>query len=189
MRFSDPQQLAVWLTHHDVDIAQWGQGTAKSVVDLWNELVCGDSRLDDNPLLRRVSVATLLAYQDGWQLIEATQTFEDGRQRCRNRAPSEKMMLNESPQSAAIRCLQEEVGATSNNILSPPTLVKTETVRSDSPSYPTLLTEFTFYTLRVELQGLPTIDFVTHNQATNDPVKSIGWTWIPSKSSHKSVKR
>lgn len=181
MAFENPRQLTNWLAQQKIDTTQWGQGTAKSIDDLWHELNGGDSQLDESPLLRRVNVVTLLAYQNDWQLIEAVQTFADGRQRFPNRAPSEKVMLGESPSSAAVRCLQEEVGATRRNLLSPPSHLKTEQVRSTSPSYPTLPTEFTFYTFRVELTGLPNHNFVTHNQATNDPVRSIRWTWIRSQ--------
>lgn len=177
MNFQSPQQLEEWLSNHKIDTSHWGSGTAKRVTDLWHELASGDSELLQEPPLRKVQVVTLHVYQNDRQLIEAVQTFHDGRKRVRNRPPSEKIKRGETAKAAALRCLQEEVGCTTKNILSPPHLLKTESTHSDSPSYPTLPSQFTVTLVSVHVIGLPTDDFSTENRAENDPVRSTEWCW------------
>lgn len=177
MNFQSPQLLGDWLHNNAIDTSQWGSGTTKSIANLWQELASGDSKLTPEPPLRKVQVATLFVFQNQRQLIEAVQTFDDGRTRLRNRPPSEKMKRGESAESAALRCLREEVGCTSKNILTPPRLLKTETIRRDSPSYPSLASEFTIHTLEVGVIGLPSEDFSTQNQAVDDPIRVISWCW------------
>lgn len=177
MNFQSPQQLEEWLNQHKIDTSQWGKGTTKRITDLWHELACGDSELTPEPPLRKVQVVTLHVYQDDRQLIEVVQTFHDGRKRVRNRPPSEKMKRGESAKAAALRCLEEEVGCTQKNILSPPQLLKTESSHIDSPSYPTLPSQFTVSTCSVHVVGLPTNNFSTENRADNDPVRLTEWCW------------
>lgn len=191
MNFRNPQQLGDWLSENKIDTSQWGIGTAKSIANLWHEVMSGDSELSHEPLVRKVQVATLHVYQnvsqkdpyqqDGpsknRQLIEAVQTFDDGRKRARNRPPSEKIKRGETAQAAALRCLHEEVGCTQENILSAPRLLQTETIHRDSPSYPTLASEFTIHTLEVNVIGLPSDNFSTTNLADDDPVCLIEWCW------------
>lgn len=177
MNFEDPQQLKEWLHRRAIDTSQWGCGAAKTVTNLWQELVTGDSELQLDPPLRKVRVVSVLVYQNDQQLIEAIQTFDDGRTRHPNRAPSEKMKPGETPEAAALRCLYEEASCTIDNVLTPPQLIKVETIYRDSPSYPTLQSEFVFHTLELSVQGLPTADFVTTNLATDDPIRAIHWSW------------
>lgn len=177
MNFQSPQHLGDWLRNNDIDTSLWGRGSAKSVADLWQELVSGDCEIALHPLLRKVQVATLYILQNDHQLIESVQTFADGRKRFRNRPPSEKMKKGETAETAVYRCLQEEIGCTPENIRSDPHLLKTEIILRESPSYPSLASEFTIHTFEVWVVDLPSGSFTTENQAEDDPVRTIGWCW------------
>lgn len=178
MEFLTPHHLDDWLRSQSINTSQWGTGIAKSTDDLWHEIVVGESLLQFDPLLRIVQVASVLVTQGGRQLIESVQIFRDGRKRYPQRLPSEKMKPNETPEAAAIRCLHEEVAWPRLMLLSQPQLINTQTRLADSPSYPGLTSEFTLHTVKVEVQGLPRSDFVTINQASQDPVASFHWRWI-----------
>lgn len=178
--FATPQTLATWLHAHGVTTAQWGQGAAKSVTDLWQEILHGESMLSEEPPLRRVRVVEVAVRAGNQQLIEAAQTLVTGQIRRRNRPPSEKMHPTENPLAAAQRCLQEELGIATATILIEPTQpIGERHETSESSSYPGLLTHFTFYQVTAYVHGLPTSDFVTTNAAHDhgDPIVAHQWHW------------
>ncbi len=172
-------QLRTWLHAHAIDTSAWGQGAAKALLDLWRELHQGESTLQADPPLRRVQVVEVHVTNGGRRLIERAQHFADGRVRTRNRPPSEKMHPLEEPLAAARRCLVEELAVPPAAITFPAQQITARTVRSESDSYPNLISEYTFYTVRAHVTGLPTTPFITPNaaHAAGDPVVAHQWEW------------
>lgn len=178
--FETPQQLALWLQRHQINLEQWGQGVAKSVTDLWREVQNAESTLYAEAPLRRVRVVELLVQDGDRQLIEAAQTLVSGQVRRRNQPPSEKMLPGEDPFGTARRCLMEELGVDgAADVSFPPQQVRERQELVESTSYPGLITQFTFYRIVAQVQHLPSIDFTTPNRAHahGDPVVAHHWRW------------
>ena len=178
--FENPQQLALWLQRHQIDLAQWGQGAAKSVVDLWREVQNAESALYAEAPLRRVRVVELVVQQGDRQLIEAAQELVSGQTRRRNHPPSEKMLPDEEPLAAARRCLVEELGVDgTTDVNFPPQQVRERQELVESISYPGLITQFTFYQVVAQVKNLPLNEFTTTNSAHahGDPVIAHHWCW------------
>lgn len=178
--FENPQQLALWLQCHQINLDHWGQGAAKSVEDLWREVQNAESMLYAEAPLRRVRVVELVVQDGDRQLIEAAQTLVSGQMRQRNHPPSEKMLPGEDPFGTARRCLVEELGMDGTTDVSfPPQQVRERQELVESASYPGLITHFTFYQVMAQVQHLPTTDFTTVNTAHEhgDPVIAHHWRW------------
>ncbi len=179
--FETPHALASWLQAQGINTASWGQGAAKSVADLWQEVQHAESTFYDEAPLHRVRVVELLVLDDSnRQLIEAAQTLVTGQVRHRNRPPSEKMHPTEDPFTAARRCLIEELGVEVSAIRIEPTQSIGERQEYiESASYPGLATEFTFYRVTAQVHHLPTTAFTTRNaaHAHGDPVVAHEWHW------------
>ena len=73
--------LIDWLQRHQIPIDEWGQGDAKTVAALWQEIKNGETMLQDEPPLRILQVAQLLIQRDGLVLHEVEQILHDGRRR------------------------------------------------------------------------------------------------------------
>lgn len=177
--FSSEQALRMWLAEKGIDTSQWGKGAAKSVANLWQEIMNGDTRLQDKPPLRLVQVTEVVIRDGDKVLVEAEQEFGNGSRRQRNRLPSEKMRLDENVREAALRCLKEELGIDSESVTfldAPPAKYK---LMKESPSYPGLPTQYTFYRLETAVTGLPTGDFWRDNAAFahGDPIRRHKWRW------------
>lgn len=140
--------LKRFLTAHKVEYASWGQGTTKTVDDLFTECFSGESTLfvtKKGRIVRKVRRVQLRIFFKERKkkllfLIER-QVFENGsvRERSKKRSASEKMLRGERPKDAALRCLKEELGITGIE----PGMLKPLTVESSkrisSRSYPGLL--------------------------------------------------
>ena len=179
LEFADAEALACWLCAHGVDIANWGRAQAKSVNDLWQELVLGESRLQAAPVMRLVDVTNLLVCQNGYMLRESKQELGNGQVRHRDMPPAEKMRPGEDALVTARRCLYEELNLDEQALVTEPLLVQTQTNQLDSPSYPSLPSRFTIHTVKVHVRGLPTDEFSTLNLAfaSGDPVRVHHWRW------------
>lgn len=178
--FENPQQLALWLQSHQINLDQWGQGNAKSVEDLWREVQNAESALYAEAPLRRVRVVELLVQDGDRQLIEDAQLLVSGQVRRRNQPPSEKMLPDEDPLRAARRCLVEELGIESaTGVRFPPQQIRERQELVESASYPGLITQFTFYQVVAQVEHLPATNFTTPNaaHAYGDPVVAHHWRW------------
>lgn len=126
-RYSRPQSrelseraLAVRLRAAGIPIETWGQGQAKTIDDLAEELRSGETRLTEGSngeIIREVSVVFVDVFatdrdQQLWHLREERQVFSDGRQRQRNLLASlgEKMKPDEQVAEATQRAIAEELG-------------------------------------------------------------------------------
>lgn len=179
-QFDTVHELEKWLGNNGIDTAQWGANGTKSVQDLWEELVNGDAQLQLDPPLRQVYVTEVMIQDANRILIELEQEFGSGDRRVRRRVPSEKMHEDETSQTAALRCLAEELGVSAGRVAFLSDAYKRATQTKNSPSYPGLPTRYVFYRIEVAVQGLPAGDFWRDNQAFGhgDPVRRHHWGWI-----------
>jgi ADP-ribose pyrophosphatase YjhB (NUDIX family) len=171
--------LHAWLLAHGVDTATWGEGTSKSVRHLWQELCDGDCVLVDGPPRRVVAVVQITIRRGGLTLVEVGQELDNGRFRFRNHLPAEKIKSGESVDAAARRCLQEELGVDETAVTLLPITTSPHPYLTASPSYPGLLTAYTFHQVAAHVAPLPDDDFWRDNLAarTGDPIRRHLWGW------------
>ena len=177
--FQDSYTLQQWLNAHSIDTSAWGTRNAKTVDNLWQEIVVGESHFEAKNPLRHVSVVNIIVRRDKQILIETAQALRDGRIRRRNRPPAEKIMRGESYLEAATRCLVEELALSAEDIQLDPTTHRTQAYCTESLSYPNLSTHFTLHTIEATVKTLPTNDFRIdhHTQNRFDPVLAHHWAW------------
>lgn len=121
-RMLDPIQFTLLLKHFKVPISEYGKRNAKSVRDLWCEVVVGTSHLEKTAakpegqvLLRRVKIAVveLLATLDGEDkiLMLKNMTTESGCVRKDLDARLTRKMFDDEERSPAMwRCLTQNLG-------------------------------------------------------------------------------
>ena len=187
MNFTSLQELHTWLIAKEIDTTIWGQleGT-KTVLHLWDEIVAGETMLQDEPPLRVVNAVEIIIRQENLILVEVAQEMVGGGTRPRHYPPSEKIKRGETVQQAAIRGLFEEL-----NIPSTAITLQTETYHQrqrqiPSISYPGLNTLYQLHSVEAYVVGLPTGNFITNEAAGNshDPVTRHYWAWLrPQESS------
>ena len=165
-------ELRALLLAGGLDPLSWGNENTKSVDDLWAEIVVGECRIRAQPLQRvMLGVVNVLIRRGEFELLETRQVFASGLTRLRDLRPSEKMKPGERSSETAIRCLYEELGTAPDAI----DIVAASPPRREarlSPSYPGLVTEYTFYTVEAQVRGLPESDFTTYEYDAD------GRTWI-----------
>ncbi|MDJ0752432.1 MAG: hypothetical protein QNJ45_02860 [Ardenticatenaceae bacterium] len=173
------QQLSQLLWSQGIDLTLWGKGAAKSVHNLWQELQTGDSRIQVYPLRRQVEVSSVIIRSGNHILIELEQTMNDNRVRQRHWPPSEKIQRNENPRHAAVRCLCEELGLSSDQfeISTAEPIIGVE--ERKSASYPGLTSFYKFYLFEATIQDLPATPFQTDEVLNDrsDPIKTHLWSW------------
>lgn len=163
-----------------VDTALWGHGLTKSVDDLWSEIVAGESRIRTQPLQRVVLGAVNVLIRRGERiLIETRQVFASGMTRQRDIPPAEKIQPGERPIDTAMRCLREELGVARHDVEIVITAPPPRREVRPSPSYPGLVTEYTFHTVEARVNGLPDDDFVTYEYGADGRAWSMrhDWAW------------
>ncbi|CAI0559679.1 unnamed protein product [Linum tenue] len=118
---------------------------------------------DSTPSIRTVNVATVkIIGKNNRVLIESHQELSDGTVRSRHRPLSEKMKPDESPDSAVLRAIREELGSIAGGevrIVSGSYREKVE--ERCSASYPGLPARYMLYSVDAIVDGLPDDDFVT----------------------------
>ena len=178
-QFKNVAELQNWLKANRIDTSLWGEGNAKTINNLWNELQNGEIAFQDSPPRRLVHVAQVLIRKGKQILLEAEQELANGQRRFRNQPPSEKMKPGESSTDAVLRCFQEELGIRPEDVTFLPETYERVQRESDSLSYPGLTTQYTFQIIAAQVAGLPETDFWRDNQAfgSGDPVKRHLWIW------------
>ena len=173
------EELRLLLQENNVPIAEWGQGGAKFVGNLWEEIQNGESILLSNPLRRQVATVSLIIRRGDRILIETEQRLGDGRIRKRHIPPSEKLQQNEDFLIAAYRGLQEELNISPDRAKFKLDTHQVRTSRQSSISYPGLLAEYHIHSIEVEIPSLPQESFSTDEpQAMNQNAKSHIWDWL-----------
>ena len=152
------QDLIKKLSDAGIDPSIWGQGKAKTVEDLLQEVNDGEIELISTPdgtLVRKVPVVTVdVMYTDAlgrhYKLVESRQVFTDGRERHRDRNTSvaEKLKVGENVAEAALRGVQEELGISGEIQL---TEDGREITELDSPSFPDLRSQYEIFKFSAEL--------------------------------------
>lgn len=155
--FSTLNKLSEYLLSKNIPINSWGTGTAKTIENLYEEILCGETLLveTESGVLRQICFAGILVtYQDGntaYELAEDRQVFSDGRVRRRNKSQAsvtEKMLPGESFSETAIRGLKEELGIFSKTELKD--IGPSEEI-VESASYPGLTTKYKRFNFSVQL--------------------------------------
>lgn len=179
LTFKYTAELKAWLDSKGIDTTYWGTGGAKSVENLWAEIVEGESQLQDEPPLRLVRMVKVMIRDGNRILVEAEQEFGENQQRYRGGPPAEKIKPGESQVEAALRCLQEELQVTPGQVEILSWTSEPELVRHESPSYPGLPTNYMRYEVEVKVAGLPREPFSTIETIHDDgdPVKNHHWLW------------
>ena len=142
------KELSDKLTEFEVPIDTWGQGQAKTVKHLFDELQHEECHIEDRGgfLVRYLEfVGVRIFYKKGEEVLylkEDRQEFNDGRTRKREMpsSVSEKMKFGENPQLSAIRGIKEELGI----YVKPEQLIKQRDLnyRGGSLSYPGLTSKY-----------------------------------------------
>lgn len=177
-QFTTITELKSWLTSYGIDTTRWGCGVAKSVENLWSEIVAGETELLEEPPLRLVRVVQVIIGRDDKILVEAAQEFGDNQQRQRGFPPAEKVKPQETIQEAAFRCLREELQVEANRV-ELVSVSEPKQISQESPSYPGLPTRYLTYRVEVKVTGLPEGEFWTQESthADGDPVTNHHWQW------------
>ena len=177
--FETIDQLNQWLTSKGIDATQWGTGGAKSVENLWAEIVEGESQIQDEPPLRLVQMVKVIIRDGNRILLEAEQEFGENQQRYRGQPPAEKIKPGESQVEAALRCLHEELQVSPSQVEILSWTSEPEQVCDESPSYPGLPTNYVRYEVEAKVVGLPREPFSTIETIHDDgdPVKNHHWLW------------
>lgn len=174
--FQSRDELNEWLAAAGIDTQDWGKAGTKTPDDLWQEYAAGESAFVDDPPGRLVEVVQLFIRRGGALLVELAQEFADGRGRVRMLPPSEKLKGDEAPRAAALRCLREELWLTEKDVRLAET-AKTVEDAAVAPSYPGLLTHYTFHMFEATTESLPDEDFYRSNAAPDDPIRRHLWGW------------
>ncbi|MFC1850973.1 NUDIX domain-containing protein [candidate division CSSED10-310 bacterium] len=176
--FKNIAELQEWLAAQKIDTAAWGVGAAKSVSELWQEIMVGETTILNEPPVRVVRGVVQVMIRNGSKiLIEREQEFAHNQKRYRNTPPAEKMKPAESYTATVLRCMSEEFG------IKPETIeIREETYRQrremkESSSYPGLLTLYHFHIVEVQVQGLPDTEFWTQETGSGNLVTRHHWIW------------
>jgi hypothetical protein len=181
LTFANVAELKSWLTANGTDLTRWGTGGAKMVENLWSELAEGESELHADPPRRLVRIVSVTIFRGRRTLVEVGQAFGENQYRYRDMPPTEKLKPGEKPVEAAMRCLQEELGVTADQVKIISAAAEPEETVQDSQSYPGLTTHYIRYQVEAKVAGLPRQSFSTVEAAHDDgdPVKSHQWRWKP----------
>ncbi len=173
------QALEQWLQRGGVDTSGWGHGRAKTVEQLWHELLRGETQLLPHPTRRVVELVVLVVRRGEQILLETGQELADGRFRTRGWPPSEKVQRGEDYWHTAVRSLHEEMGLPQGTYTFYPHTYRTSTQWRDSLSYPTLPAQYHFHIIEADIPSLPQKAFTTAEaqHSTDDAVKVHYWAW------------
>ena len=188
IRVQSPKELHDLLISKGIDLSQWGQHDAKTVPDLWQEIVAEEAYLQEPPLRRIVpAVVRLIIRQGNRMLIEVQQAFRDGRTRSRGIPPSEKLRRGESYLDGAIRCVAEELRVARSHVQVMEGTHQIHHACHRSRSYPGLQSQHTFHTVDVQVQGLPQGEFSTDEYSQHDGELYARNYWAWHYPSHDAV--
>ncbi len=178
--FTTLESLHQWLLTINIDLDRWSSGQAKSVKNLFNEIVTGESSIQLQPPLRVVKVVQVLVRNADKFLLELGQELDDKRLRKRKIPPSEKLKPGEDCLIAARRCLVEELQIQPDKIILLTEQCKPVYRYRNSRSYPGLRTKYVVYRVEVIVKDLPSNDFWTDeksNQGTQEIIRRHFWGW------------
>lgn len=195
---SNAAELSAWLERNGINTALYGQGTARTIADLFEEVANAESVLTvhgsgtSSRALRMVNVLNLYIKNSAGQvLIEAGQRLPDGRLRQRGLPLSEKMIGQEDWQTAAVRAVSEELATALPQDWRQQLIIEEASYHSlvemqESTSYPGLLTQYTCHKVTAQLPCLPQQPFDTSEPRPNGVLINY-WEWQQPSPDRKSV--
>ncbi len=180
MNFAHITELTSWLDHHHIDTSRWGIQETKSLSTLWQEYLCGETKIRCHPPRRMVDVVVILLRRNGTILVELEQELYNTARRKRFQPPCEKLFEGENYLSAAKRCLTEELGLESYQFSIALDSYRTVKHQSESSSYPGLPSEYSFHILEASTHSMPTTPFWQPNNPMNaqSTVTRHLWAWL-----------
>ncbi len=106
------EDLKAVLKTFNIPLETWGK--VRTVEHLYSELIAGESYLTNtnNQLTRNLDVICLKIIKDNKVLLQYKQIFVTGEENNTIKLPSEKMLQNESIDTACARLLEEELNIT-----------------------------------------------------------------------------
>jgi hypothetical protein len=178
-------ELEDLLVQAGFDTSTWGTGKTKSVSDLWNEIVEGETVMmrDGESIVRVVHVIGIDVFyeKDGVRqvLVEKEQVWHDGSGRRRSRtlpmSMAEKMLpTDKSAFSAASRGVSEELGITANVL--PLNNGEPFLIQRVSDSYPGLSCENWSYAF---VQTVDDSEYNPEGYVEDNGVKTTTFVWKP----------
>jgi hypothetical protein len=184
--FASVHELRDWLASREIPVHLWGTGQAKRVEDLWSELSTGESVLTDLPPRRQVAFVSVIVRRGGTSLTEVAQLLATGQTRTRRVLPSEKMLPGEDAETAAYRCVGEELGVPRESCRIIPGTCSEASRTAESPSYPGLVTRYRMNQVEMAIPDLPGTAFSTpESDGSEDAtVKIHYWDWCPDASAN-----
>ncbi|HSM26419.1 MAG TPA: NUDIX domain-containing protein [Anaerolineaceae bacterium] len=181
---SSIEELEKWLSDQKIELHLWNCGNAKSLENLFNEIIEGDCSIQLNPPMRIINAVQVLIFRSQSLLVELEQEMIDDRTRKRNLPPSEKMKPGEDCKEAAIRCLVEELQLSQDEIKILTEECKPFIRYRKSRSYPGLKTKYYVYRVQAQVDQLPEGNFWSKEKESEehaDIVRRHYWGWSPSK--------
>lgn len=145
------KMFSTMLVDHNIDVAQFGKGKAKTLEQMASEVENGAARLmldatAHKKLVRVVDIVLLRIRSpdtEGRLLIETEEKFPDGRQRETLRLPGTKKEPYENTKQVAERVLQEMLGMPADAVnWNLTTVVERCEEETESPSYPGVRTVY-----------------------------------------------
>ncbi|MGH3797817.1 MAG: NUDIX hydrolase [Pseudonocardiaceae bacterium] len=175
-------ELRDWLASKEIPVHLWGIGQAKRAEDLWSELNAGESVLTDPPPQRQVAFVSVVVRRRDTSLTEVAQLLATGETRTRRWPPGEKMLPGEHAETAAYRCIEEELGVPRESCRIIPGTHTEASRTGESRSYPGLVTRYRMNQVEMEIPNLPDIAFSTpESDGSEDAaVKIHYWDWCPN---------
>lgn len=179
--FASAHELGDWLASKEIPVHRWGTGAAKRVADLWAELEAGESVLTDPPPRRQVSFVSVVVRHGDRILTEVRQLLDTGETRTRHWPPGEKMLPGEDPETAAYRCVAEELGVPRESCRIVRGSGSGRGRTGESSSYPGLVTRYRKNEVEMEIPNLPDTAFETaeHVDSGDGAVRLHYWDWCP----------
>ncbi len=165
-----------------VDTEAWGKGEAKTINDLFGEVLGGESylRIDGTTLTRVVEVAKIkisqALYRNRGYLIEVSRSLPDGRISQRNGYPAEKLKRHETPAQAVVRGIHEELQLSENNIHHMAMMPAVKEIKS-SKSYPNLQCIYILHESDVVLLNSVSICHKSMFETKEDDGTMHQWKW------------
>lgn len=178
------RDLGDWLTRGGISLGQYGQGSAKSLEQLWEEVEAGETQLffEGGRPLREVAVLNVfLKNSRGQTLYEAEQVLPNGSRRTRGLPLSEKLLPGERWQEAVVRGIVEELGPVlpEDPQIEVDEASMVETVETkESQSYPGLLSKYVCKRVSARVvSGLPEEDSFCTEEERSDGLLQHCWVW------------
>lgn len=175
------EEVEEWLKLRRIDTSQWGSGSGlKSICDLWEEIMAGESEIEDNPPIRIVRVVKFIIRKGARILIEAHRDPYGAPLGYCFSIPSEKIKRGEVPIEAVIRGLKEELNVPKESINFIHTEPNIDEEFRESKSYPGLYTKYELYLFDIEVNNLPNEPFYTNETHVSKHLSPIKhhWLWI-----------